>query len=163
MMQLKEYQRNTLDAFSRWLETLEKEKDKSNKGIEALEQAGIDIPDDLRNYPKKAWDQLKENSGVAPSAGDYVSRTDEVDRPIPHICFKVPTRDLEDNAQNTAYTRFDTLRGAGGSLTKRQHRNPTFTPQTVARNLERCVRGQSPWYSRHLQRGALQKPNRAEK
>ena len=29
-MQLKEYQRNTLDAFSRWLETLEKSRDKAD-------------------------------------------------------------------------------------------------------------------------------------
>jgi hypothetical protein len=28
---------------------------------------------------------------------------------------------------------------------QRQHGHPTFTPQTVARNLERWVRGQSPW------------------
>ena len=111
MMQLKEYQRNTLDAFSRWLETLEKERDKSNKGIEALEQAGIDIPDDLRNYPKKAWDQLQENSGVAPSAGDYVSRTDEVDRPIPHICFKVPTGGGKTLLATAALERLNRQRG----------------------------------------------------
>ena len=59
MMQLKEYQRNTLDAFSRWLETLKKERDKSNKGIEALEQTGIDIPDDLPNYPKKGMGSIE--------------------------------------------------------------------------------------------------------
>ena len=32
------------------------------------------------------------------------------------------------------------FRGAGGSLTQRQHGHPTFTPQTVARNLEICIR-----------------------
>ena len=37
------------------------------------------------------------------------------------------------------------FRGAGGSLTQRRHGHPTFTPQTVARNLEIRVRGQSPW------------------
>lgn len=36
MMQLKEYQGNTLDAFTRWLETLKKERDKSNKGIKEI-------------------------------------------------------------------------------------------------------------------------------
>ena len=41
------------------------------------------------------------------------------------------------------------LRGARGSPTQRQHGNPTFTPQTVARNLEIRVRGQSPWNARH--------------
>ena len=64
MMQLKEYQRNTLDAFSRWLETLGKAKDKAETGIAALKEAGIDsIPDDLRNYPKTAWEQLKQIGG----------------------------------------------------------------------------------------------------
>ncbi len=28
---------------------------------------------------------------MAASAGEYVSRTDDAGRPIPHICFKVPT------------------------------------------------------------------------
>ena len=28
---------------------------------------------------------------IAGSAGEYVDRTDDANRPIPHICFKVPT------------------------------------------------------------------------
>lgn len=110
-MQLKDYQRTTLDAFSRWLETLEKERDESKKGIEALEQAGIDIPDDLRNYPKKTWDLLKESGDVAPSAGDYISRTDDVNRPIPHICFKVPTGGGKTLLATAALERLNRQRG----------------------------------------------------
>ena len=34
---------------------------------------------------------MAETGGVAKSAGEYVSRTDEADRLIPHICFKIPT------------------------------------------------------------------------
>ena len=49
------------------------------------------IHDEIRNYPKIAWQKLKENGGVAATAGEYVDRTDEANRPIPHICFKVPT------------------------------------------------------------------------
>ncbi len=111
MMQLKDYQRSTLDAFSRWLETLEKERYKSKKGIEALEQTGIDVPDDLRNYPKTAWEQLKESGGVAPSAGDYVSRTDGVNCPIPHICFKVPTGGGKTLLATAALERLNRQRG----------------------------------------------------
>lgn len=91
-MELKVYQRNTLDIFSRWLEELSTAQDTSKTAIEALKQAGVDmIPAELQDYPKKAWQNLKQKDGVAPSAGDYISRTDEAGRPIPHICFKVPT------------------------------------------------------------------------
>ena len=44
-----------------------------------------------RNYPKTAWKKLKEEGGLAASAGEYIDRTDGAERPIPHICFKVPT------------------------------------------------------------------------
>ena len=90
-MELKIYQQNTLDAFSRWLEALEEARNNSQKAIEALKVVDADIPDDLPNYPKKAWQNLKQSDGVALTAGDYVTRTDDANRPIPHICFKVPT------------------------------------------------------------------------
>ena len=93
MLKLKEYQRGALDAFSRWLETLEETQRDSKTMIEALRQvrADVPIPDEFRNYPKAAWQKLKENSAVAATSGEYVDRTDDADRPIPHICFKVPT------------------------------------------------------------------------
>ena len=61
--------------------------------IEAFRQTPVDIPipDEIRNYPKIAWKNLAGNGGVAATAGEYVDRTDEANRPIPHICFKVPT------------------------------------------------------------------------
>ena len=92
MMELKIYQQNTLDAFTRWLEELSKAKNTAKTAIDALKQAGVDdIPDELRNHPKKAWENLKQIGGVAPTAGDYITRTDDANRPIPHVCFKVPT------------------------------------------------------------------------
>ena len=91
-MELKVYQQNALDAFSRWLEALETARNTSEKAIEALKQAGVDsIPAELRNYPQNAWQNLKQSDGVASTAGDYVTRTDDANRPIPHVCFKVPT------------------------------------------------------------------------
>ena len=91
-MELKVYQRNVLGAFSRWLKTLEETQHELETMIEMFNQAptGIPIPDGLRNYPKAAWKKLKENGGVAASVGEYVDRTDAANRPIPHICFKVP-------------------------------------------------------------------------
>lgn len=93
MMELKEYQRDVLDALTRWLETLQETQRDSEAMIEALRQIRADapIPDEFRNYPKTAWKKLKESGDVAPTAGEYVDRTDEANRPIPHICFKVPT------------------------------------------------------------------------
>ena len=90
-MELKTYQLRALDAFSRWLEVLKDAQNKSETTIKALKQLKVDIPDDIRNYPKTAWQTLKENGGVAESAGEYMNRTDGGGRPIPHICFKVPT------------------------------------------------------------------------
>ena len=91
MMELKVYQQNALDAFSRWLEALEEARNNSEKAIEALKVVDADIPDALRNYPQKAWQDLKQSDDVAPTVGDYVTRTDDAKRPIRHVCFKVPT------------------------------------------------------------------------
>lgn len=93
MLELKEYQRGALDALTRWLEALESAQRDSETTIELLQQRQIDAPiiNELRNYPKAAWQKLKENGGVATTAGEYVERTDEANRPVPHICFKVPT------------------------------------------------------------------------
>ena len=93
MMELKIYQQNALEAFSHWLEELSEAQKTSTAAIEALgEQAGMDeILNKLRNYPETAWQNLKQKGGVASTAGDYISRTDDAKRPIPHVCFKVPT------------------------------------------------------------------------
>ena len=93
-MELKMYQLNALDAFSRWLEVLEEAQNNSDAAVEALRGTGVDISvlnDEARNYPRMAWEKLKEDDGLAESAGAHISRTDGADRPIPHICFKVPT------------------------------------------------------------------------
>ena len=90
-MELKMYQLRALDAFSHWLETLKEAQNKSETTIKALKQLKADIPDETRNYPKTAWKKLKEDGNVAATAGEYVDRTDGANRPIPHICFKVPT------------------------------------------------------------------------
>ena len=90
-MELKDYQANTLEAFGRWLDALTEALAQSDTVIAALQSVGADVPDDIRNYPKMAWQKLSQSGGVAESAGAYVDRTDEAGRPIPHVCFKVPT------------------------------------------------------------------------
>ena len=92
-MELKDYQANALEAFAAWLDALTSARLQSEAAVNALKQAGpaITISQDLYNYPKIAWQQLKDAGRVADSAGEYVSRTDDANRPIPHVCFKVPT------------------------------------------------------------------------
>ena len=90
-MELKEYQASALDAFTRWREAVERARLDSEAAVAALQGVRVDIPDDVHNYPKTAWHRLQNAGGVADTAGEYVSRTDGAGRPIPHICFKVPT------------------------------------------------------------------------
>ncbi len=90
-MELKDYQVAALEAFGRWRDALAEAQHKSQATIDILEDAGHDVPDDVRNYPKGAWQQLVQSGGVAETAGEYASRTDDAGRPIPHVCFKVPT------------------------------------------------------------------------
>ena len=95
MLELKTYQRDTLDAFSNYLEVLKEAQNTSETQLEKLKEVGIDIDvgleEDIRNYPKKAWEKLAKNGDIAVTAGEYVDRKDGAHRPIPHICFKVPT------------------------------------------------------------------------
>ena len=90
-MELKGYQSAALNAFVRWHDALEEARIKSKTAADALKSVGADIPADVLNYPKSAWQQLAQLGGVAESAGEYVSRFDGAERPIPHVCFKVPT------------------------------------------------------------------------
>ena len=90
-MELKQYQVATLDHFTRWLDGLNTAQAQSETAIVALKGVGAEIPGAIRNYPKTAWEKLAESGGVAATAGQYVDRTDAAGRPIPHICFKVPT------------------------------------------------------------------------
>ena len=86
-MELKEYQAAALQAFGRWRDELESARRESEEQIADFQ--GKNIPEEareaIRNYPKVAWNNLKQKGGV------YVSRTDAAGRPIPHVCFKVPT------------------------------------------------------------------------
>lgn len=90
-MELKEYQTAALDAFVQWKETLD-EADRECSDL--MEHVGVDaehLSEEVRHYPQMAWRKLAESGGIAESAGDYVKRSDGANRPIPHICFKVPT------------------------------------------------------------------------
>ena len=90
-MELKEYQTRALDAFERWRDALAAAQAQSATAVAALQGVGADVPADVRNYPKTAWQKLAAAGEVAATAGRYVDRTAAGGFPIPHICFKVPT------------------------------------------------------------------------
>ncbi len=92
-MELKQYQSEALEAFTRWLDALTEAKAESQTTVAALagKTSNTNLLNDARNYPKAAWEKLKSEGGVAASAGEYVDRFDGAERPIPHVCLKVPT------------------------------------------------------------------------
>ena len=90
-MELKEYQENALAAFGRWREALDQARD----GVATLRdnRSAVtgEIPKEDLDYPRQAWAALAASGGVAHPHLPYISRTDDAGRPIPHLCFKVPT------------------------------------------------------------------------
>jgi len=97
-MELKEYQRKTLERFSEYVEALYAEKGKADKAINALRAAGVDIPAGIDDFAKNTWSVLKAkgilprvNSPMGLIVPDHVARYDKRDRSIPHVCLKVPT------------------------------------------------------------------------
>lgn len=90
-MQLKEYQTRTLETFERWLRALaEAEEDARDDVARRIRRERPVLPEH-RNYPRHAWEQLAAEGELPPGAGAYVERYDGAARPVPHICFKVPT------------------------------------------------------------------------
>ena len=90
-MELKEYQAQALDTFARWLDALRRAEAKSTAQL----VGGLDLPLEalkiVSDYPRAAWTELRNQGELPTGAAEYTSRTDGAARPIPHICFKVPT------------------------------------------------------------------------
>ena len=97
-MQLKEYQQQALEQLDRWIEALRDAHLKCEKASKALEDSGLDIPEELKNHPLSAWNSLKQQHvlpGISNNGNlevpDYIVRTGTSGEPIPHVCLKVPT------------------------------------------------------------------------
>ena len=90
-MELKEYQLRTLDTFVRWRDKLANEQTALETVAATLQSLGQDVPADLLNYPKLAWEKLALAGEVAAGPDSYVDRTAKAGYPIPHVCFKIPT------------------------------------------------------------------------
>ena len=95
-MQLKAYQQQALDRLDSWLAALKEAHLKSEKTEKVLVKEGMDIPEELENYPRAAWESLKGQGILPPDSGrnaipDYIPRTSASGAPIPHVCMKIPT------------------------------------------------------------------------
>lgn len=93
-MQLKEYQQAALDVFDRYLKELQTQEEKCVQWVQAGE-----TDSDLLDYPRRTWNELGKRGElprVRNKLGElevpkHVSRTNDRQQPVPHICFKVPT------------------------------------------------------------------------
>ncbi len=90
-MELKDYQTRTLDTFERWLKVLTEAEEDARDNMERLTRRGRPVLDEHRNYPRHAWELLAAEGELPLTAGEHIDRRDGADRPIPHVCFKVPT------------------------------------------------------------------------
>lgn len=90
MLELKEYQRRALTTFDRWSRSLQVARAEAEARSAVLRDAGLSIPDGEYDFPHSAWNHLRD-SGDGAAGGSHVGRRDGADRPIPHVCFKIPT------------------------------------------------------------------------
>ena len=97
-MQLKNYQQNALEQLDRWLVALKEAHKDAADSEEFYAKKKKPVPEGLKNYPRSAWQSLKEQNvlpGISDNGTlnipDYISRTGTSGEPIPHVCLKVPT------------------------------------------------------------------------
>jgi type III restriction enzyme len=93
-MELKVYQQESLDKFDLYLEELVKFQVTAQKIAEAnTRETDPDLIRPLPDFPKKAWDAMR-NRGVLPPSHrsyPYVSRKDGTGNDVPSLCLKIPT------------------------------------------------------------------------
>jgi len=96
-MQLKDYQNDTLESLSRYLQVLTARRERAEKVARFLAEQGE--KSELADYCRETWDELhaqkflplvKDHAGNI-SAPPYIARKDGMDRPVPNICLKIPT------------------------------------------------------------------------
>ncbi len=88
-MKLKDYQVKALEAFDDYFAALTRHERESQAQAERYREAGLPMPEDTLDFPRRAWQALADIGKVADSR--YAARNDDMERPIPHVCFKVPT------------------------------------------------------------------------
>ncbi|MCY3864931.1 MAG: DEAD/DEAH box helicase family protein [Chloroflexi bacterium] len=90
-MELKDYQVKALESFEDYFEALTRNEREGQEQATRYQQAGLPMPEDTLDYPRKTWNELADVGKVAKPNTAYAARSDGMERPIPHVCFKVPT------------------------------------------------------------------------
>lgn len=99
-MELKDYQQQALDTLDRYLDAWENERQQVDRiPHEVLGELPEDSRKQLKDLPRRTWNKLREASvlpGVTNSRGkieipDHIPRISDSDRPISHVCLKIPT------------------------------------------------------------------------
>ena len=90
-VELKDYQVKALEAFDDYFEALTRNEREGKAREKQYKDAGLPMPDDTLDFPRRTWKELADVGKVAKPNRPYVARHDEAKRPIPHLCFKVPT------------------------------------------------------------------------
>ncbi len=92
-VELKDFQRTTLQRLAEYVEVLSKHAALAQRKIQALRAAEIDIAASEVDFPAQAWAGLRAAGKLPPAFADadYTSRFDGAGRPVPNICFKIPT------------------------------------------------------------------------
>ena len=113
MLELKIYQTEALEIFERWLEVLAEKEHESKEIVSAVMERGIDPDEQMTNFPRRAWEQIanQPDSWLPESSRSYVDRFDGTNRPIPHVCFKVPTGGGKTLLASTALERLNRQTG----------------------------------------------------
>jgi type III restriction enzyme len=91
-VELKEFQIRALDRLGEYLAALGMHRASAEK-VEALKAADPNLDVDIPDFPRRAWETLRAQGQLPPAfaALDYTSRLDGARRPIPNVCFKIPT------------------------------------------------------------------------
>ena len=87
-MELKDYQKGALHTFAQWQAALATAREQSAAQLADLRKSKSNFAPDFfaraADYPGTAWKSFTGSEGYHP-------RIDARQRPLPHVCFKVPT------------------------------------------------------------------------
>lgn len=93
-MGFKDFQQDVLDTLDVYLDELAKQRANALK-VEAFIKENPELKVDVPDFPAKTWEVLKASEKrVLPKLRDgipYSPRKDGLNRPVPNVCFKVPT------------------------------------------------------------------------
>jgi type III restriction enzyme len=93
-VELKNFQRQVLEAIDAYIDALKRERVRYDKIVEAnAHERDPDLVRPLPHYPKAAWDDLRRHNWLPRKRLNipYSQRSDPNGEPVPNACLKIPT------------------------------------------------------------------------